>query len=399
MEHRNGWEMEDIAARVQNVVSETLESMKLGQLNQTMKDTIGLALDEARGQIEQCKEKLENARWRNQVHSGDSKEVPKKPLEIRVNWKGKVSGILFTIFGSIGIGIFGLLALILLVITLVSLPGPVGWYLTGICGIFTVGFGGMLWKGILQNGRIGRLKRYVAELKQRGKTYCEVEDLGRSCGQNPKFVRKDLQKIIRLGMLPDARMDEQNAWLMLDEETYYQYQLSRQSQLQKQETEKRREELEKERKSPKEESALEKAVRQGEEYMELLDRLRESMPQEPVREKLIRLDTVLECLFETLKKHPNQLDEMEKFMEYYLPTTVKLVNTYQEFAMVEFPGENIKGAKKEIEQTLDAINRAFEKLLDDMYEDTAFDVITDASVLQTMLAREGMAKPDFSQDQ
>ena len=58
--------------------------------------------------------------------------------------------------------------------------------------------------------------------------------------------------------------------------------------------------------------------------------------------------------------------------------------------MVEFPGDNIREAKKEIEKTMDTINQAFEKLLDDMYEDAAFDVMTDASVLQTLLSREGM---------
>ncbi len=389
MEGRNQREMEDIAKRVQNVVSEMLESMKLGQLNQTVKETMGVALDEAREQIEQYKDKLENIRWRRKNIVGNTENF-KKPLEIRINWKGKVSGVLFTVFGSIGTGIFGMLALVLLIVTLVSLPGPVGWYLTGLSGIFAVGFGGMLWKGILQNGRIGRLKQYVAELKQRGRTYCKVEDLSRSCGKSLGFVKKDLQKIIRMGMLPDARMDEQNSWLMLDEETYRQYELSQQSQLQRQEEEKRRE--------SKEESALDIAIRQGEEYIKILDKLHESMPKEPVREKLLRLDAILERLFETLKKHPEQLDELEKFMEYYLPTTVKLVSTYQEFAFVEFPGDNIKGAKIEIEQTLDTINEAFEKLLDDMYEDTAFDVITDASVLQTMLAREGMSKSDFPRD-
>ena len=126
--------------------------------------------------------------------------------------------------------------------------------------------------------------------------------------------------------------------------------------------------------------------------METLDKLRQSIPEGAVREKLLRLDRILEKLFETLKKHPDQLDEMEKFMEYYLPTTVKLVSTYQEFAAVEFPGENITEAKEEIEEALDTINSAFEKFLDDLYEDAALDIITDASVLKTMLAKEGMTE-------
>ena len=144
MEGRNEREMEDIAKRVQNVVSEMLESMKLGQLNQTVKETMGVALDEAREQIEQYKDKLENIRWRRKNIVGNTENF-KKPLEIRINWKGKVSGVLFTVFGSIGTGIFGMLALVLLIVTLVSLPGPGGWYLTGLGGIVAVGGGGGCW--------------------------------------------------------------------------------------------------------------------------------------------------------------------------------------------------------------------------------------------------------------
>jgi len=398
MDNRNGREMEDIAKQVRSAISEAFQSMDLGQLNQTVKDTFGQTLDKAMGQIEQYRNKLEGSGWRRADISQDSQEIVKKPLEIRVKWRGRISGILFTVFGSIGTGLFGILALVILAIAAPAWEAA-GWWLAGSCGVIAAGFGLMLWKGICQNGRVGRLKGYLVELKQRGKTYCGLEELSRSCGRSLKFMRKDLHKLISLGMLPDARMDEQKEWLMLDDETYQQYQQSKQALVRKQEEEKRREALKSQKEEPKEETAVEAAIRQGEEYMDTLDRLRESMPGEPVREKLLRLDTVLERLFDTLKKHPDQLDELEKFMEYYLPTTVKLVSTYQEFAAVEFPGENIKGARSEIEQTLDAINGAFERLLDDMYEDTAFDIITDASVLQTMLAREGMTEPDFSHRQ
>ena len=129
--------------------------------------------------------------------------------------------------------------------------------------------------------------------------------------------------------------------------------------------------------------------------MTTLAGLRESMSGDPIAGKLTRLETVLSYLFEALKKHPDQLDDMEKCMEYYLPTTVKLTRSYREFTAVKFPGENINQAKKEILRSLDTINSAFEKLLDDLYEDAAFDVMTDASVLRTMLARDGMTENDF----
>ena len=74
------------------------------------------------------------------------------------------------------------------------------------------------------------------------------------------------------------------------------------------------------------------------------------------------------------------------------------MKAYQEFIQVEFPGENIRTAKLEIERTLDTINQAFENLLDDVYQDTAFDVMADATVLKSMLAREGLTGTDFEYD-
>ncbi len=83
-------------------------------------------------------------------------------------------------------------------------------------------------------------------------------------------------------------------------------------------------------------------------------------------------------------------------MEYYLPTTVKLVNAYRDFDSVGTQGANISSAKAEIERTLDTINQAFERLLDDLYQDAALDVSTDASVIQTMLKKDGWAESDFT---
>lgn len=404
---------EDIAEKIRNAVSEALDSMEFDQLNQAIGDTVNSALNEARNQVEKYRDKM--AGWQKQAQ-----EKP-KPLEIRVNWRGKVSGILFTIFGGIGSGVFGLLTLVILAAMMTSVQNPVGWWMMGILGIFAAGFGGMLFAGIRNNGRIGRLKRYVKELKRNGKPYCDLERLSKNCATSLAYLRKDLKKMIGLGMLPDARMDDQGTCLMLDDETYRQYRMAQASleERQKEEREKERRQWEE---RPKDEgqqdegwkeaqrretarnqgtgenaenTALQEAIRHGEAYMETLDGLRASMPCQPIAEKLKRLDAVLERLFEALRKHPEQLDEMERFMEYYLPTTVKLVTAYQEFAAVEFPGENVNRAKMEIEETLDTINGAFEKLLDDLYQDAAFDILTDASVLQSMLAREGLTERDF----
>ena len=71
---------------------------------------------------------------------------------------------------------------------------------------------------------------------------------------------------------------------------------------------------------------------------------------------------------------------------------MKLLDAYEELDRQPVQGENIRTGKQEIEKTLDTLNLAFEKLLDSLFEDTAWDVATDISVLQTMLAQEGLTE-------
>lgn len=77
-------------------------------------------------------------------------------------------------------------------------------------------------------------------------------------------------------------------------------------------------------------------------------------------------------------------------MEYYLPTAIKLLEAYEELDAQPVAGENILSSKAEIEATLDTLNVAFEKILDSLFQDTAWDVSSDISVLNTVLAQEGL---------
>lgn len=378
MDNRNCGQREDIPEQIRNAVKDALDSMDFGQLNRAIEDTVNTALDK----VKQIKP-----------------PAKPKPLEIRVNKKGMVSGILFTVFGSIGSAGFSLLALILMVAVALPLQSFAGWWAVGTLGCIAAFFYGMLFVGIRNNCRIGRLKEYLKELKSYGKGYCELERLEKSSSRSLSYIRKDLKKMLKLGMLPDVRMDDQETCLLLNEETYQQYRLTQNSLMERQQEERQRQAEERNIREEYRKSPAEESIARGREYMETLDRLRESIRDVEMTGKLMRLDAILEQLFDALKKQPGQVDELDRFMEYYLPTTVKLVTSYQEFAAVEFPGDNVKRAKKEIRQTLDTINGAFEKLLDDFYQDKTFDVLSDASVLQSMLAREGLTPSDFRQDE
>lgn len=383
MDNRNWGQKEDIPEQIRNAVKDALDSMDFGELNRTIGDSVNAALDRVK-----------------QIRP----PARPKPLEIRVNKRGMVSGILFTVFGSIGSVGFSVLTLALVAAVALPFKSFAGWWAAGTLGCIAAFFYGMLFVGIRNNCRIGRLKEYLKELKAYGKGYCELERLEKSSSRSLKYIRKDLKKMLKLGMLPDARMDDQETCLLLNDETYRQYRLTQDSLMERQQEEQKKQE--EERKAGQDHgqnyhglNPAEETIARGREYMETLDRLRLSISDVEMTGKLMRLDAVLEQLFEALKKQPKQVDELDQFMEYYLPTTVKLVTSYQEFASVEFPGDNVKRAKKEIRQTLDTINGAFEKLLDDFYQDKTFDVLSDASVLQSMLAREGLTPSDFRQDE
>lgn len=134
----------------------------------------------------------------------------------------------------------------------------------------------------------------------------------------------------------------------------------------------------------------------GRNYLNMLKEANDAIPGEVISQKISDLEDVIRRIFDTVSKHPEQGKEMERFMDYYLPTTVKLVNAYRDFDSAGSRGENVNAAKAEIEKTLDTIQKAFERLLDDLYEDAVLDVTTDASVIQTMLKKDGFAESDFT---
>ena len=313
-------------------------------------------------------------------------------------------------FGGIGLGVVGILFLVTWILALVVKPlwgavlGSSGFLLVLGCV-----FGTMLGTGISTRGRLKRAGLY---LKQAGsRLYCDIEELARSIGKTRRYVVRDLQKMIEKGILPEAHIDEQKTCLMLNEETYKQY-LSAQKSLKQREKEmallaeaekkqKKGASAQEERKKAEEDEkqlpeGLKEMMAQGGEYLRILREANDAIPGEAISGKISRLETVIRRIFETVERQPDQMEEMERFMDYYLPTTVKLVTAYRDFDRIEIEGDNIVSAKHEIEETLDTINLAFERLLDDLYQDAAIDITTDASVLQTMLKKDGFAESDFS---
>ena len=133
-----------------------------------------------------------------------------------------------------------------------------------------------------------------------------------------------------------------------------------------------------------------KLLEEGEAYIRHIHWCNDQIPGAEISAKLDQMEQVITRIFAVVREHPEVAPELEKLMGYYLPTTRKLLDTYRELDRQPVAGENISSTKREIESTIDTLNVAFEKFLDGLYEDKAWDISSDISVLNTVLAQDGL---------
>ncbi|MGN0466201.1 MAG: 5-bromo-4-chloroindolyl phosphate hydrolysis family protein [Lachnospiraceae bacterium] len=326
--------------------------------------------------------------------SGTSFPVAKIP-------SGSVSGVLQEVFGGIGTGFFGLGSIIFFLDSFSS--SSVDITSLGVCLILSFLFGLMFLGGVIKRKRVQRFKKYVKIME--GECHYPIEKLAAYMGQKKDFTVKDLNKMTELGMFPEGHLDEKKTDFILDHETYQLYLntvMARKQREQEEERELREREVaakkEQEIKQEvnKEQDNVERVLTQGNIYIKKIRECNDKIPGDIVSQKLFKMEHIANKIFEHIKKHPNKVEKIEKFMDYYLPTTLKLVTTYQELDSQPIEGENIRRIKVDIEETLDTINMAFEKLLDGLFEDEMLDISSDISVLETVLKQEGLAESDFS---
>lgn len=268
----------------------------------------------------------------------------------------------------------------------------------GIIDVFLVASVALGIKGSRQEGLAKRFRRYQQVIGER--TFCLIEELSAAIGKKPKFVQKDLRKMIRDGFFPQGYLDKKETCLITDQQTYQQYLQTEKAY------EARAQEAQADgRKAGAQQASASAAASHGSEYQELLAEgqsyirhihtCNDKIEDPVISEKLDRMEMIVTRIFTEAGRNPDVADDLKKMMSYYLPTTKKLLDAYCELDEQPVPGENIETTKQEIAATLDTLNNAFAKLLDDLFEEKAWDISSDISVLNTMLAQEGLTEGAF----
>lgn len=120
-------------------------------------------------------------------------------------------------------------------------------------------------------------------------------------------------------------------------------------------------------------------------------RLNRNIKDEKISRQIDDLETTTTKIFDHVIAHPDQEKQIGKFLNYYLPTTMKLLNTYDRMGSQGVAGDNITGTMQKVEKTLDMIVSAFHKQLDTLFAGEALDVSTDITVMENLMKTEGLA--------
>ena len=124
-----------------------------------------------------------------------------------------------------------------------------------------------------------------------------------------------------------------------------------------------------------------------------LRRLNDAIPDPKISAQIDHLEEVTGKIIDYVIDHPQKKSQISRFLDYFLPTTIKLLNAYDRMDSAGVSGSNISATKAKVEQMLDTLCAAFDKQLDALFGDEALDISTDITVMENLLAQEGLSGP------
>lgn len=139
-----------------------------------------------------------------------------------------------------------------------------------------------------------------------------------------------------------------------------------------------------------EEKALAELAAERDRAISEMRRLNAAITDETISGQIDHLEEVTGKIFQAVEESPEKRPQIRRFLQYYLPTTLKILNAYDRMDAAGVEGDNIAPAKGKVEGMMDMVCQAFDKQLDSLFGEEALDISTDITVLEQMLAREGL---------
>ena len=247
---------------------------------------------------------------------------------------------------------------------------------SSVLGLATAGFGWMAACGVSQR-EAGRQMGQLADLADSmdGGKGLPVEMLADLTHQKKKKTLKRLKKSIRKGWL--------NAWL--DEKTETVYLTAEDYRAAQERPEPQPAPAQPEQGETAETPLNLETIRR---FAQVLEQEQHLMQDAQGREELETMQKTTTAICEWLEAHPESLPKARRFAEYYIPTTLKLLHTYNDVQGQQ--GENAETIRRDIAGILHTLNQAYSNLYDNLLSDVAMDVSSEIAALQGMLANDGL---------
>ena len=290
------------------------------------------------------------------------RRLPAQQEHLRLN-RGKN----MMIAGGVMAGIFGLgtASSVIDMVESIFWGGNPIWYLEDI--FFPLGFccAGLvvLSVGMSRNKKARRFRKYLALIGHQ--TSISVETLAQAMPVSVHTACDDLQEMLDEGLFSTGYLDMSTGRLILSGDG-----------------------IQEEKPEPQPEP--EPAGGEDDRILAQIRAVNDAIEDAAMSEKIDRIEEITRKIFDYQKKNPEKGGQLRSFLNYYLPTTLKILNSYAQLEEQGVEGENISAAKVRIEGMMDKVVEGFEKQLDKLFENTAMDITTDVKVLEQMLEKDGL---------
>ncbi len=272
------------------------------------------------------------------------------------------NGKKLTIAGGIVACIFGLAT----VTELVDIITWGGWSyaLPGLVPLFGFMAAGlvMLYAGMSRTKKGKRFSKYLNLIGRRESI--SVKTLADTMGLSEKKVCDDLDEMLDLRLLPVGYLDRANQMLVLTDEGV---------------------------KEPPKQEPKQEPVQKENDILREIQEVNDAIPGLEMSAKIDRIREITEKILDYQKKNPGKDAELRSFLDYYLPTTLKILRAYAQLDAQGIQGENITSAKARIEGMMDKVVEGFEKQLDKLFQADSLDIASDVQVLEQMLQKDGLS--------
>ena len=230
-----------------------------------------------------------------------------------------------------------------------------------------LGGGAMIFSGIKVKQAARRYAKYLAIIGTNEAV--NISTIAMKAEVSEKRAAKDLQAMIDKGMLgPTAYLNKELGYLFMSTQAD--------------------DELRRAKTAAEMKARQAAAKKDAESYDEILQQIRNINAQIPdpiMTAKIEAIESITADIFKAIERDPSKRRKADRFMSYFLPTTLKLLDSYKNLQDASVEGENISGSKQSIELAMDTIVDGFKKQLDDLYKSDAFNIDAEIDAMTKMM--------------